>query len=106
MSQNTAAGRINSRSGSVEGGKGKLSVADAITKVMIVGMATDVINSIVKPFYERLMSKSDNPIDKVVRSVEPTDRIVGDMNSLAAVLWAIVQGKSKDVPTVFTWSIK
>ncbi|MCH3701654.1 hypothetical protein LZB66_08430, partial [Campylobacter lari] len=71
---NTAAGRINSRSGSVEGGKGKLSVADAITKVMIVGMATDVINSIVKPFYERQMSKSDNPIDKVVRSkVEPTD---------------------------------
>ncbi|HHK9374904.1 TPA: tape measure protein, partial [Escherichia coli] len=73
---NTAAGRINSRSGtgSVEGGKGKLSVADAITKVMIVGMATDVINAIVKPFYERQMSKSDNPIDKVVRSkVEPTD---------------------------------
>ncbi|HDQ0418800.1 TPA: tape measure protein, partial [Escherichia coli] len=63
---NTAAGRINSRSaGSVEGGKGKLSVADAITKVMIVGMATDVINSIVKPLYERQMSKSDNPIDKV-----------------------------------------
>ncbi|HHY8123452.1 TPA: tape measure protein, partial [Escherichia coli] len=33
---NTAAGRINSRSGtgSVEGGKGKLSVADAITRVM------------------------------------------------------------------------
>ncbi|EJH1406102.1 tape measure protein, partial [Escherichia coli] len=59
---NTAAGRINSRSGSVEGGKGKLSVADAITKVMIVGMATDVINAIVKPFYERQMSKSDNPI--------------------------------------------
>ncbi|ELW7593965.1 tape measure protein [Escherichia coli] len=97
---NTAAGRINSRSGSVEGGKGKLSVADAITKVMIVGMATDVINSIVKPFYERQMSKSDNPIDKVVRSkVEPTDQaLTGDMNSLAAVLWAIVQGKSKDVP--------
>lgn len=97
---NTAAGRINSRSGSVEGGKGKLSVADAITKVMIVGMATDVINSIVKPFYERQMSKSDNPIDKVVRSkVEPTDQALsGDMNSLAAVLWAIVQGKSKDVP--------
>ncbi len=73
---NTAAGRINSRSaGSVEGGKGKLSVADAITKVMIVGMATDVINSIVKPLYERQMSKSDNPIDKVVRSkVEPTDQ--------------------------------
>ncbi|MGQ4133627.1 tape measure protein, partial [Escherichia coli] len=72
---NTAAGRINSRSGSVEGGKGKLSVADAITKVMIVVMATDVINSIVKPFYERQMSKSDNPIDKVVRSkVEPTDQ--------------------------------
>lgn len=97
---NTAAGRINSRSGSVEGGKGKLSVADAITKVMIVGMATDVINSIVKPFYERQMSKSDNPIDKVVRSkVEPTDQALsGDMSSLAAVLWAIVQGKSKDVP--------
>lgn len=98
---NTAAGRINSRSaGSVEGGKGKLSVADAITKVMIVGMATDVINSIVKPFYERQMSKSDNPIDKVVRSkVEPTDQaLTGDMNSLAAVLWAMVQGKSKDVP--------
>lgn len=97
---NTAAGRINSRSGSVEGGKGKLSVADAITKVMIVGMATDVINSIVKPFYERQMSKSDNPIDKVVRSkVEPADQALsGDMNSLAAVLWAIVQGKSKDVP--------
>lgn len=98
---NTAAGRINSRSaGSVEGGKGKLSVADAITKVMIVGMATDVINSIVKPLYERQMSKSDNPIDKVVRSkVEPTDQaLTGDMNSLAAVLWAIVQGKSKDVP--------
>ncbi|MGV5787272.1 tape measure protein, partial [Escherichia coli] len=93
-------GRINSRSGSVEGGKGKLSVADAITKVMIVGMATDVINSIVKPFYERQMSKSDNPIDKVVRSkVEPTDQALsGDMNSLAAVLWAMVQGKSKDVP--------
>lgn len=97
---NTAAGRINSRSGGVEGGKGKLSVADAITKVMIVGMATDVINSIVKPFYERQMSKSDNPIDKVVRSkVEPTDQaLTGDMNSLAAVLWAMVQGKSKDVP--------
>ncbi|EHO2325516.1 tape measure protein [Escherichia coli] len=97
---NTAAGRINSRSGSVEGGKGKLSVADAITRVMIVGMATDVINSIVKPFYERQMSKSDNPIDKVVRSkVEPTDQaLTGDMNSLAAVLWAMVQGKSKDVP--------
>lgn len=96
---NTAAGRINSRSGSVEGGK-KLSVADAITKVMIVGMATDVINSIVKPFYERQMSKSDNPIDKVVRSkVEPTDQaLTGDMNSLAAVLWAMVHGKSKDVP--------
>ncbi|EOA0950902.1 tape measure protein [Escherichia coli] len=94
---NTAAGRINSRSGSVEG---KLSVADAITKVMIVGMATDVINSIVKPLYERQMSKSDNPIDKVVRSkVEPTDQaLTGDMNSLAAVLWAMVQGKSKDVP--------
>lgn len=98
---NTAAGRINSRSaGSVEGGKGKLSVADAITKVMIVGMATDVINSIVKPLYERQMSKSDNTIDKVVRSkVEPTDQaLTGDMNSLAAVLWAMVQGKSKDVP--------
>ncbi|HIA2961610.1 TPA: tape measure protein [Escherichia coli] len=97
---NIAAGRINSRSGSVEGGKGKLSVADAITKVMIVGMATDVINSIVKPFYERQMSKSDNPIDKVVRSkVEPTDQaLTGDMNSLAAVLWAMVQDKSKDVP--------
>ncbi|EIH4250873.1 tape measure protein [Escherichia coli] len=98
---NTAAGRINSRSaGSVEGGKGKLSVADAITKVMIVGMATDVINSIVKPLYERQMSKSDNPIDKVVRSkVEPTDQaLTGDMNSLAAVLWAMVHGKSKDVP--------
>lgn len=98
---NTAAGRINSRSaGSVEGGKGKLSVADAITKVMIVGMATDVINAIVKPFYERQMSKSDNPIDKVVRSkVESTDQaLTGDMNSLAAVLWAMVQGKSKDVP--------
>ncbi|ENB4497745.1 tape measure protein [Escherichia coli] len=99
---NTTTGRINSRSGtgSVEGGKGKLSVADAITKVMIVGMATDVINAIVKPFYERQMSKSDNPIDKVVRSkVEPTDQaLTGDMNSLAAVLWAMVQGKSKDVP--------
>lgn len=98
---NTAAGRINSRSaGSVEGGKRRLSVADAITKVMIVGMATDVINAIVKPFYERQMSKSDNPIDKVVRSrVEPTDQaLTGDMNSLAAVLWAMVQGKSKDVP--------
>lgn len=44
---NTAAGRINSRSaGSVEGGKGKLSVADAVARVMIVGMATDVINAI------------------------------------------------------------
>ncbi|EOU8808871.1 tape measure protein [Escherichia coli] len=98
---NTAAGRINSRSaGSVEGGKGKLSVADAVARVMIVGMATDVINAIVKPFYERQMSKSDNPIDKVVRSkVEPTDQaLTGDMNSLAAVLWAMVQGKSKDVP--------
>ncbi|MCZ8776238.1 tape measure protein [Escherichia albertii] len=99
---NTAAGKINSRSGvgSVEGGKGKLSVADAITKVMIVGMATDVINAIVKPFYERQMSKSDNPMDKIVRAkVEPTDQaLTGDMNSLAAVLWAMVQGKSKVVP--------
>ncbi|EIP3933943.1 tape measure protein [Escherichia coli] len=98
---NTAAGRINSRSaGSVEGGKGKLSVADAVARVMIVGMATDVINAIVKPFYERQMSKSDNPIDKIVRSrVEPTDQaLTGDMNSLAAVLWAMVHGKSKDVP--------
>lgn len=98
---NTAAGRINSRSaGSVEGGKGKLSVADAVARVMIVGMATDVINAIVKPFYERQMSKSDNPIDKIVRSkVEPTDQaLTGDMNSLVAVLWAMVQGKSKDVP--------
>ena len=98
---NTAAGRINSRStGSVEGGKSRLSVAYAITRVMIVGMTTDVINAIVKPFYERQMSKSDNPIDKVVRSkVEPTDQaLTGDMNSLAAVLWAMVQGKSKDVP--------
>ncbi|HCS5866911.1 TPA: tape measure protein [Escherichia coli] len=98
---NTAAGRINSRSaGSVEGGKGKLSVADAITRVMVVGMSADVINSIVKPLYERQMNKSDNPIDKVVRSkVEPTDQALsGDMNSLAAVLWAMVQGKSKDVP--------
>ncbi|MCN7377105.1 tape measure protein [Escherichia coli] len=98
---NTAAGRINSRSaGSVEGGKGKLSVADAVAKVMVIGMATDVINAIVKPFYERQMSKSDNPIDKIVRSkVEPTDQaLTGDMNSLAAVLWAMVQGKSKDVP--------
>ncbi|EMK4352898.1 tape measure protein [Escherichia coli] len=98
---NTAAGRINSRSaGSVESGKGKLSVADAVARVMIVGMATDVINAIVKPFYERQMSKSDNPIDKIVRSrVEPTDQaLTGDMNSLAAVLWAMVQGKSKDVP--------
>lgn len=98
---NTAAGRINSRSaGGVEGGKGKLSVADAFSKVVIIGMATDVINAIVKPFYERQMSKSDNPIDKVVRSkVEPTDQaLTGDMNSLATVLWAMVQGKSKDVP--------
>ncbi|MCQ3242038.1 tape measure protein [Salmonella enterica subsp. enterica serovar Indiana] len=97
---NTAAGRINSRSGGVESGKSRLSVADAITRVMIVGMTTDVINAIVKPFYERQMSKSDNPIDKVVRSkVEPTDQaLTGDMNSLAAVLWAMVQGKSKDVP--------
>ncbi|EOL9778749.1 tape measure protein [Escherichia coli] len=97
---NTAAGRINSRSGGVESGKSRLSVADAITRVMIVGMTTDVINAIVKPFYERQMSKSDNPIDKVVRSkVEPTDQaLTGDMNSLAAVLWAMVHGKSKDVP--------
>ncbi|HHW7502212.1 tape measure protein [Escherichia coli] len=99
---NTAAGRINSRSGTggVESGKSRLSVADAITRVMIVGMTTDVINAIVKPFYERQMSKSDNPIDKVVRSkVEPTDQaLTGDMNSLAAVLWAMVHGKSKDVP--------
>lgn len=99
---NTAAGRINSRSGTggVEGGKGKLSVADAITRVMIVGMATDVINAIVKPFYERQMSKSDNPMDKIVRAkVEPTDQaLTGDMNSLVAVLWVMVQGKSKDVP--------
>ncbi|MDY9782085.1 tape measure protein [Escherichia coli] len=97
---NTAAGRINSRSGGVESGKNRLSVADAITRVMIVGMTTDVINAIVKPFYERQMSKSDNPIDKVVRSkVEPTDQaLTGDMNSLAAVLWAMVHGKSKDVP--------
>lgn len=64
---------------------------------MIVGMATDVINAIVKPFYERQMSKSDNPIDKIVRSrVEPTDQaLTGDMNSLAAVLWAMVQANQK-----------
>ncbi len=93
---NTAAGRINSRSGSVEGGKGKLSVADAITRVMIVGMTTDVINSIVKPLYERQMNKSDNPMDKVRAKVERTDQaLTGDMNSLAAVLWAMFQGKSK-----------
>lgn len=95
---NTAAGRINSRSGtgSVEGGKGKLSVADAITRVMVVGMSTDVINSIVKPLYERQMNKSDNPMDKVRSKAEPTDQaLTGDMNSLAAVLWAMVQGKSK-----------
>ena len=100
---NTVAGRINSRSGTgtgtgvgVEGGKGKLSVADAITRVMIVGMTTDVINSIVKPLYERQMNKSDNPMDKVRAKVEPTDQaLTGDMNSLAAVLWAMFQGKSK-----------
>lgn len=95
---NTAAGRINSRSGtgSAEGGKGKLSVTDAITRVMIVGMTTDVINSIVKPLYERQMNKSDNPMDKVRAKVEPTDQaLTGDMNSLAAVLWAMFQGKSK-----------
>ncbi|HBC2002745.1 TPA: tape measure protein [Citrobacter freundii] len=93
---NTAAGRINSRSGSVEGGKGKLSVADAITRVMIVGMTTDVINSIVKPLYERQMNKSGDPMDKVRSKAEPTDQsLTGDMNSLAAVLWAMVQGKSK-----------
>ncbi|MCT6303471.1 tape measure protein [Escherichia coli] len=96
---NTAAGRINSRSGTgggVEGGKGKLSVTDAITRVMIVGMTTDVINSIVKPLYERQMNKSDNPMDKVRAKVEPTDQaLTGDMNSLAAVLWAMFQGKSK-----------
>ncbi|MGO0117985.1 tape measure protein [Citrobacter freundii] len=95
---NTAAGRINSRSGagSVEGGKGKLSVADAITRVMVVGMSADVINSIVKPLYERQMNKSDNPMDKVRSKAEPTDQaLTGDMNSLAAVLWAMAQGKSK-----------
>ncbi|HHT8272635.1 tape measure protein [Citrobacter braakii] len=95
---NTAAGRINSRSGagSVEGGKGKLSVADAITRVMVVGMSADVINSIVKPLYERQMNKSDNPMDKVRSKAEPTDQaLTGDMNSLAAVLWAMFQGKSK-----------
>ena len=95
---NTAAGRINSRSGTggVEGGKGKLSVTDAITRVMIVGMTTDVINSIVKPLYERQMNKSDNPMDKVRAKVEPTDQaLTGDMNSLVAVLWAMFQGKSK-----------
>lgn len=92
---NTAAGRINSR-GSVEGGKGKLSVADAITRVMVVGMSTDVINSIVKPLYERQMNKSGDPMDKVRSKAEPTDQaLTGDMNSLAAVLWAMVQGKSK-----------
>lgn len=95
---NTAAGRINSRSGvgSIEGGKGKLSVADAITRVMVVGMSADVINSIVKPLYERQMNKSDNPMDKVRAKAEPTDQaLTGDMNSFAAVLWAMVQGKSK-----------
>lgn len=95
---NTAAGRINSRSGtgSVEGVKGRLAVTDAITRVMIVGMTTDVINSIVKPLYERQMNKSDNPMDKVRAKVEPTDQaLTGDMNSLAAVLWAMFQGKSK-----------
>ncbi|EPT2387066.1 tape measure protein [Citrobacter freundii] len=94
----TAAGRINSRSGtgSVEGGKGKLSVADAITRVMVVGMSADVINSIVKPLYERQMNKSGDPMDKVRSKAEPTDQaLTGDMNSLSAVLWAMVQGKSK-----------
>lgn len=95
---NTAAGRINSRSGtgSVEGGKGKLSVADAITRVMVVGMSADVINSIVKPLYERQMNKSGDPMDKVRSKAEPTDQaLTSDMNSLAAVLWAMFQGKSK-----------
>ncbi|EFH6209377.1 tape measure protein [Escherichia coli] len=95
---NTAAGIINSRSGtgSVEGGKGKLSVADAITRVMVVGMSADVINSIVKPLYERQMNKSGDPMDKVRSKAEPTDQaLTGDMNSLAAVLWAMFQGKSK-----------
>ncbi|MDM3455340.1 MULTISPECIES: tape measure protein [Citrobacter] len=95
---NTAAGRINSRSGtgSVEGGKGKLSVADAITRVMVVGMSADVINSIVKPLYERQMNKSGDPMDKVRSKAEPTDQaLTGDMNSLVAVLWAMFQGKSK-----------
>ncbi|HBV1358580.1 TPA: tape measure protein [Citrobacter freundii] len=92
---NTAAGRINSR-GSVEGGKGKLSVADAITRVVVVGMSADVINSIVKPLYERQMNKSGDPMDKVRSKAEPTDQaLTGDMNSLAAVLWAMFQGKSK-----------
>lgn len=92
---NTSAGKINSR-GSVEGGKGKLSVADAITRVMVVGMSADVINSIVKPLYERQMNKSGDPMDKVRSKAEPTDQaLTGDMNSLAAVLWAMVQGKSK-----------
>lgn len=92
---NTAAGRINSRS-SVEGGKGKLSVADAITRVMVVGMSADVINSIVKPLYERQMNKSGDPMDKVRSKAEPTDQaLTGDMNSLVAVLWAMFQGKSK-----------
>lgn len=95
---NTAAGIINSRSGtgSVEGGKGKLSVADAITRVMVVGMSADVINSIVKPLYERQMNKSGDPMDKVRSKAEPTDQaLTGDMNSLVAVLWAMFQGKSK-----------
>lgn len=92
---NTSAGKINSR-GSIEGGKGKLSVADAITRVMVVGMSADVINSIVKPLYERQMNKSGDPMDKVRSKAEPTDQaLTGDMNSLAAVLWAMVQGKSK-----------
>ncbi|MGT0243469.1 tape measure protein, partial [Shigella sonnei] len=86
--------------------QGKISSDGCLKKEQMVVSAiastpqTDVINAIVKPFYERQMSKSDNPIDKVVRSkVEPTDQaLTGDMNSLAAVLWAMVQGKSKDVP--------
>ncbi|EFG8617369.1 tape measure protein [Escherichia coli] len=93
----TAAGKVETSTGGGKAGKGRVSVGDAITKVMVIGMATDVINAIVQPFYDKVMKSSSDPMDRTVRAAtKPTDQaLTGDMNSLVAVIWAMIQGKSK-----------
>ncbi|EFH4119694.1 TPA: tape measure protein [Escherichia coli] len=93
----TAAGKVETSTGGGKARQGRVSVGDAITKVMVIGMATDVINAIVQPFYDKVMKSSSDPMDRTVRAAtKPTDQaLTGDMNSLVAVIWAMIQGKSK-----------